>query len=483
MSVSSSGQGDTLFLMHSPAYVRNFESVLRTLAARGHRVTVLLEERKEGGDEPALALLCRLCGECDSLRHELRPSPPLGFRGRLRLVLEALQDYLRYFDPPYTDANRLRARALAFLPAAVERGLARAFRAWPRARHVLASGARRSSSALGADRRIRRELERRRPNALIVTPMVHFRSRQREWVRAAAELGIGSMFCVHSWDNLTNRGLMHAHPDRVTLWNEVQRGQAIALHGASADSVRVTGAWPYDHWFNWTASRSRAQFCRQLGLPDGRAILLYTCSSRFIAGRERSAVMRCIRALRSSGDRRLATASLIIRPHPLNGEEWGEPSLANLPGVAVFPPGGADPVDDESRADYFDSIVHADAVVGINTSALIESAILDRPAFAFPGPEFHFSQKELPHFRHLAEAGGMLHVSASMVEHLAQLGRTLADGSADSGPRRLFVERFIRPLGSTPSPTDRVVATFEELVSERRGPEPSNARSEARIHA
>ena len=37
------------------------------------------------------------------------------------------------------------------------------------------------------------------------------------------------------------------------------------------------------------------------------------------------------------------------------------------------------PVDTASRADYFDSIYHAAAVVGINTTAQIESAIVGRP--------------------------------------------------------------------------------------------------------
>jgi hypothetical protein len=483
MNHRSAVAGDVLFIMHSPAYVRNFESVLGSLASRGHRVTVAFEERKQGGDEPGLALMARLCREHSSLRYELRPSKRLSMRGRLRLVLEALQDYLRYFDPPYADATRLRARAIAIVPSALERALARALRAWPRGRRALAASARRMSGAMGADPRIRHELETRRPGVLVVTPLVHFRSRQREWVRAAGELGIGTMFCVHSWDNLTNRGLMHAHTDRSAVWNYAQRTEVVELHGARTSSVDVTGAWPYDHWFGWRASRSREELCRQLGLPGERAIILYVCSSRFIAERERPAVMRWVSALRSSADPAVATASVIVRPHPLNHTEWSDPSVGNPPGVVVFPPGGADPVDEASRADYFDSLVHADAAVGVNTSALIESAILDRPALAFPAPDFGPSQAELPHFRHLVGDGGMLQVSRSMAEHIAQLGRALADPSAGSGQRQRFVETFIRPRGANPSPTDRVVAAVEELLSGRGAREPSEVGREARLRA
>jgi hypothetical protein len=294
--------------------------------------------------------------------------------------------------------------------------------------------------------------------------MVQLRSRQSDWVRAAHGLGIGTMLCVHGWDNLTNKGLMHARPDSVMVWNAAQRREAIELHGAAPDSVVVAGAWPYDHWFGWHARRSRADLCRHLGLPGDRAIILYVCSSRFIAERESRAVVRWVRAIRSANDPRVAAANVIVRPHPLNGDEWGEPSLPELPGVRVFPPRGADPVDVESRSDYFDSIANADAVVGINTSALIESAIVGRPALALPDPEFRSSQDELPHFRELAGERGIVKVAASMDEHLAQLGEALSDPAAEAARRQRFVETFIRPRGDSPPPCERVAAAIEQLL-------------------
>ena len=163
MSAPADRHRAVLFLMHSPAYVRNFEAVLRALAARGDNTTVLFEERKPGGDNAGLELIGRLSEELGPLRYELLASPPLGARARLRRVLEAGQDYLRYFAPPYGDGTRLRARAIASLPAGLELGLASVLRRWPRARRALASAARRISDRLGDDPHLRRELERREP--------------------------------------------------------------------------------------------------------------------------------------------------------------------------------------------------------------------------------------------------------------------------------------------------------------------------------
>ena len=54
---------------------------------------------------------------------------------------------------------------------------------------------------------------------------------------------------------------------------------------------------------------------------------------------------------------------------------------------------GSNPIDAESRADYFDSMYHAAAVVGLNTSALVEAAIVDRPVFTMLLPEFRETRK------------------------------------------------------------------------------------------
>jgi hypothetical protein len=449
--------------MGSPAHVRNFESVLESLAERGYRVTVLFEERKPGADEPGLRFLGRLSAQHEGVRWELLPRTRSGLRGRLRMTMEAAGDYLRYFDPPYTGTNRLRSRAVAFLPTGVERALAAVLRFLPRFRRLLGSGASRAARALSDPADVRRELEARRPGAVIVTPLIQFRTRQRGWVRVARELGIGTMACAYSWDSLTNRGLMHAVPRRVVVWNDAQRTQAAKLHDIPQESIVVAGAWPYDHWFDWSPSRSREEFLEELGLSAERATILYACSSGFIARREREAVQEWVRALRSASDGRVAAANVIIRPHPLNADQWVEGPLTDLHGVVIFPPRGVDPADEPSRRDYFDSIAHADAVVGVNTSALIESAILDRPPLAFPGPRFRTSQEELPHFRLLIGESGAVKASRSMDEHLDQLGEALADPGRDAARRRRFVAEFIRPQGDRASATERLVAVVDEL--------------------
>ena len=464
MSSATERRETVLFLMLNPSYVRSFESVLRGLVGRGIETTVMFEHRKGASDEAGLEHLRRLCAELDLLDHELAPASPRSPRARVRTALEAVQDYLWYFEAPLASAARLRARVVPRLPAAPEGAVAGALKRTPRMRARVARLSRRVAGMLGPDQGVRDELARRRPSLLMVSPMVHLRSRQNDWVLAARELGIVTMLCVSGWDHLTSKGRLHATPARIAVWNDAQREQAVALHGADRAAIAVVGAWPYDHWSDWRPSRSRDELCAELGLSAGRPLLLYACSSRFIAPQEAPAVAGWIAALRASDDARVASANVIVRPHPHN-TGWSDVPLRGLPGVVMFPARGADPVDDASRADYFDSMALADAVVGVNTSALIEAPILDRPALAFPPPRFSATQQDLPHFRELDPKSEAIAVAGSVAEHLRQLGRALADPAAGAEARRCFVARFVRAGAADPAPTERLLSVVDELLA------------------
>jgi hypothetical protein len=130
---------------------------------------------------------------------------------------------------------------------------------------------------------------------------------------------------------------------------------------------------------------------------------------------------------------------------------------------------GSNPVDDDGRADYFDSLYHAAAVVGLNTSALVEAAIVDRPVFTILEPKFRDNQEGTFHFQHLMTVGdGFLNTARTLAEHVEQL-RALVTGGT-TRPNRPFVERFIRPRGLSAPATPVLVETVEALAA--AGPVP-----------
>ena len=159
-----------------------------------------------------------------------------------------------------------------------------------------------------------------RPDAVIVTPLIGLPPRQNVIVRSAQAAGIPVGLAVHSWDNLTNKGRIHAVPDLVLVWNEAQVAEARELHGIGPGGVVATGAHSYDHWFERGPRSSRAEFCARVGLDAASPIVLYVGSSMSIAPDETGFVARWLRAVRAHPATR--DVGVIIRPHPGHREQW-----------------------------------------------------------------------------------------------------------------------------------------------------------------
>jgi hypothetical protein len=282
-----------------------------------------------------------------------------------------------------------------------------------------------------------------RPDVVWVTPLVDYGSYQTDYVKSAHRVGVPVVFAPFSWDNLTNRGLIRVEPDRVLVWNEIQKKEATELHGVSAERVVVTGAPRFDEFFDMRPSVTRDEFCSRLGLDPAQPYLLYVCSSEFVAPREVEFVTRWIGHLRQAKDSTVRSCGILVRPHPAHLKQWNGVDLSGFPHVALWHE------KETMNADQglYDSLHHAGAVIGLNTSAMIEAGIVNKPVLTIVLDEFAGGQAGTLHFHYLrASNGGLLHEAHSLDEHVSQVVLALKnDGAADQ--TRRFVERFVRPRG------------------------------------
>jgi len=444
-------------------FLRNFQSTIRVLAEHGHELHVLAE-RSDAIDGQKMADI--LSAEHPSMTFERLPTSRHRLWYALGNALRASMDYWRYLDPKWDHSAKLRrraadqapplARTLARLPLLGTRsGLALLHTCF----HTL-------ERALPPPPEVTEVFRRVNPDVLLLTPLLYFGSQQAAHVRCARRLGIKSVLGVGSWDHLTTKGLIHEIPDRVLVWNEAQKREAIALHGVPADRVVVTGSQAYDHWFSTKPALDRAGFCRKVGLDPERPMVLYLCSSPFIAPHEVGFVRSWMTAIRRSSDERLRGVSLLVRPHPQNAAQWENVDLAaEFEHAALWPKTGVNPIGGIARSDYFDSMYHAEAVVGVNTSGMIESGILGKPVYSVLTEEFASTQEGTLHFQHLKNVeGGLLHLAGSLEEHASQLSRLLADGRSERQGTRQFIQAFIRPNGLDQAATPLVVEAVEHFA-------------------
>ena len=449
-----------LFIMDSPEYLRFYDSVIEECAARGHRVSLAVSY----GREKKPVGLSGLHAYGDRVRVLGVVPEHQGMWGDIAYRLRGVMDFVRYLHPRFAAAPALRARIkrkvlpsayhwidrIPRLPAAAVRAAERMLMAADRAIAVPPS--------------MTAFLREHAPDVLLVSPLVAAGSEQVDWIKAARACGVRTAVCVASWDNLTNKGLLRIEPDLVIVWNEAQKEEAHEYHYIPREKIATTGAQLFDRWFVKSVTRDREAFCARAGLPDSRPFVLFTGSSSFISRSnvEVPFVRRWIAAVRAA-DATLRDAHILVRPHPYNYHEWDADPLADLPGVTVYPPRRYNPVDEENRNDFFDSLYHCAAVVGVNTSAMIVAAIIGRPVFSL-ADEFSSTQEGTIHFHHLLpENGGFLRIASTIDEHVQQLSECLRHPEGAREETARFVASFIRPHGIDRPATPIFVDTVEHL--------------------
>ena len=443
-----------LFMLAHAGLFRNFDSTLRLLSEWGHDVHVSFDSDRYPSDA-----FNALVARHDNLTTGRSPEIQSDRWSVLGRHVRAGSDYVRFLDPRYANAPKLRARARRQVPIWLRGMLGNDRRA-----RALDRTLRSVEVLLPSSDEVVEFLRANRPDLLVVSP-VFGSPVQLEALRAANLLGVPNCHMVASWDNLTNKGLMRTYPGTVVVWNQAQLKEAVELHGVARDRVTVTGAQNFDEWFARSPTTGYADFTSRLGLRSDRPYLLYLGSSSFIAPDEASYVAEWLTRLRAH--RALADVGVLVRPHPQNARQWEEQAeLRDAAQLAIHPPPGAAPQQtgraDWSREDFYDSMYHATAVIGVNTTAMIESGILGKPVHTLLAPQFSHTQEGTLHFEHLRSAGGgLLNVATDWNQHFELLSASLRR-SGEPDPRSLrFVEAFVRPHGLDRPATPIVIEALE----------------------
>jgi hypothetical protein len=455
-----------LFVLNEPGYFRFYGPAIVELERRGWNVSLVYGKPDKRGPHQGV---------------------PAGARGRVRSLgtlpgevspiaknLRIAVDCVRYLEPAFEKAEYLRRRAERELPS----GLAFITRIKRLPRFAISAAislARFVEQLLPVNETTRNFLNAVQPDLVVVSPLVIIGGsgvRETEVVKAARTLRIPIVVGVASWDHLTSKGLIRLVPDAVAVWNDVQAEEATRLHRIPRRRIIVTGAPSFDRWFDRPSPVAIDAFRRDLGIEANRRVLLLVGSSRNMApgDSEVQFARRWIAALRTSNDARLRDAFVIIRPHPGNTEPWRDADVGDAHAI-VYPATFATGIllSDADVETFWYSLLASSAVVGINTSAMIEAAVVRRPVFSVCDPAFAHSQQQTLHFAYLSAAeGGFTVVANDLAQHVRQLEQLFAAGEPDLRHSDAFVARFVRPLGMTTDANSHLCDALERVAATRR---------------
>ncbi len=456
----SNGRGmRILFTMAHTGYVRHFSAVVKELCRRGHSVEMLfppkLQKNKYDG---ALQ---------DCLQHAegltagwLRPRRDV-WHWILRSIRETI-NYAWYLRHNRASPCAVR-RQLRSLPL-----LARAAVGVPGVRGVLSTDKafqflRRVEPRTPPDRAITRLLSEKKPDVVFASPFILRDSEELEYVKAANALNIPTIVAVASWDNLTTKGTFQLLPKVTLVWNEALAREVVELHEVPDDTVCVTGSPTFDEWFNLGPQVTRSDFCSQVGVNPDRPLVLYLCSSTFICRDEHLLVEHVAKLLLHSKVPGVNDTLMLVRPHPLNASIWKRFAADN---VIVWPQGGDPPDNPVSRQRYYDSLYHCTAVMGVNTSAFLEAAIVDKPCICLLSNRYRLTQSEMAHFHHLLN-GNFLEIAHEDREVEATLKRIIEGKDTKAADRKSFIKEFLRPCGLEQPAAHTMASAIEAVASGR----------------
>jgi hypothetical protein len=379
----------------------------------------------------------------------LPPHTPAGLEGRLFALVQAA-----YIDSGVTESVKIR-RAEAVAKKTIR---------WIRPKRLLASilapsMVRKESRYALVDRLTAHPwadelFDRYRP-ALLVASNPGLILSEVPLLRTAARRGIRSMAVDASWDNFTNKLIPVRRVDRLVVWNELMKQQAVDLHGYTNAEVRVAGTPQWDLYFREGAIATRDTFLRQIGADPSRKVVTVTTTPRDLYPHHDHVLRVLIRAMAENAWH--AKVQLLVRLHPRDDlEAYAE--FEGLPNVIIEKPfratlksadGLAIDITSENQRHLANTMCHSDVVVNVASTLAIEAAIFDTPVVnvSFDGEmpsEWVGSARRYYRFTHYVNI--IRHGAVRVAEHPAQLveqvGRYLDDPALDrEGRRRVVLEQ------------------------------------------
>ncbi len=317
---------------------------------------------------------------------------------------------------------------------------------------------------------VRAHLAGLRPDLVISTACIA--GSETPYLMAARDLGIPSLGCILSFDNLTSRSVLPVF-DWYAVWNDRMRRQLLTLYPDRApERIAVTGTPQFDFHVREQCRPARAQTLANLGLSPNDRYLFYGANSVEFTPTEPKLVLDLARACAERVE--LRGHRIVVRLHPLDDFSRWEPFGAAAAGVVLQRPWSPElgPFNAEEQSRLVGTLLHADACLNIGSTISLDAAVLDTPvvcvAFAGRrgGAEDRFCREvyETEHYEPIAQSGGV-RLAGSLAELVDETAAYVREPSRDREGRRRLVQLDVGAADGRA--TERLAGLIAGLVGAR----------------
>lgn len=427
------------------------QPLLRALAERGHRLSIVLTPRSGLPLEAYDRVRCDVPGV--DIRPPLIPRDDLlAAWSRTLAGIASLGGMTRFRQDGQVTPSWLAAYATAVLPASIGR-VGSVMVRLPWASAWFRRTARALIRWLPAPQAASDVLRERQPDVVVVIPdddaVLAFESAatQRDLVRAATSLRIPVVAGAGATELGTHSAITSSSVDVMWVWNDQQRQMAVA-DGVADQRLVVTGALPLDRCLSDAALVTRDEFHAMLGLPGDQPFVLFAGSNGLMSepGAETELVQDWVRALRANTDPRLRRLVVLIRPSTVGTSRWRALDFPGDRHVVICP-------DTYERSGELDAVLLAESVkyaavtVGADPLSLFMAAALDRPGVAIVPPGVSKGSAALP-FDYLWKTEGSRVRLAATLEELTHEVCSALEGDPKPASQR-FLRSHVRPQTDT----------------------------------
>jgi hypothetical protein len=312
---------------------------------------------------------------------------------------------------------------------------------------------------------IRRQLRVLEPSVLVSTNCQM--SEELPYLIAARELGVPTLGCIQSFDNLSSRSVLPVF-DYYALWNRRMLEQLLAYYpDRLPETALITGTPQFDFHVRADCRWSRRRTLDRLGLAPTDRYILWAANHQIHTPDEPEQVLAL--ALRCSATPELGQHRIVVRPHP--GDDpcrWRtvfDQDARVVLSLAWEKGAGLPSPSDQGR--LVSSLLHADVCVNMASTMSLDAAVVDTPVVCVAFGDRYRHSYETEHFRPIAESGGV-RLALNLTQLVGEIVAYVRDRSRDRSARQALV---VAECGSVDGESARrITDLIADIAGRRFGP-------------